>query len=95
MDQAAIGLSGYIAQSNEVLLIAASGNLHSPQETSKDFKKRKTEERICEVKQKQLHGQFLRGMEGVASEKCWEWLEKCHLKKSTEELISGCAEPVT
>ena len=32
MNQAAIGLSSYIAQSNEVLLTAARGNLHSPQE---------------------------------------------------------------
>ena len=32
VNQAAIGLSSYIAQSNEVLLTAARGNLHSPQE---------------------------------------------------------------
>ena len=58
MDQAVIGLSTYIAQSNEVLLIAARGNLHSAQETGKEFRKRKTKERICEVKEKQLHGQL-------------------------------------
>ena len=42
---------------------------------------------MCEVKEKQLHVQFLKVMEGVASEKSLEWLEKCHLKKSTEGLI--------
>ena len=42
---------------------------------------------MCEVKEKQLHVQFLKVMEGVASEKSLEWLEKCHLKKSTQGLI--------
>ena len=69
------------------LLTAARGNLHSPQETSKEFRKTKTEEMMCEVKEKQLHVQFLKVMEGVASEKSLEWLEKCHLKKSNEGLI--------
>lgn len=87
VDQAVISLSSYIAHSNEMLLTAARGNLDSPHETSKEFRKRKTEERMREAKEKQLHGQFLRDMEGVASEKSWEWLEKCHLKKSTEGLI--------
>ena len=40
-----------------------------------------------EVKEKQLRGQFLTDMEGVASKKRWEWLKECHLKKSTEGLI--------
>ena len=39
-----------------------------------------------EVKEKQLHRQFFREMEGVANDKTWRWLEKCHLKKSTEGL---------
>lgn len=87
VDQAVISLSSYIAQSNEMLLIAVRGNLRNPQETSKEFRKRKIEERMREVKEKQLHGQFLRDMEEVASEKSWEWLVKCPLKKSTKGLI--------
>ena len=70
-----------------MLLTAARGDTKSPQETSKDFRKRKYEERMNEVKEKQLHGQFFREMEVVASDKSWGWLEKCHLKKSTEGLI--------
>ena len=59
------------------------------QETSKDFSKSRYEERMNEVKEKQLHEQFFREMEGVtiASDKSWGWLEKCHLKKRTEVLI--------
>ena len=89
VDQAVTGLSNYIAQSNEMLLTAAWGDSKSPQETSKDFRKRRYEERMNEVKEKQLHRQFFREMEGVASDKSWGWLEKCHPKKSTEGLITA------
>ena len=43
VDQAVIGLSSYIAQRNEMLLTAARGYMYSksPQETSKDFTKRR------------------------------------------------------
>ena len=39
-----------------------------------------------EVREKQLHGQFLREMDGIVSDKSWEWLEKGHLKRHTEGL---------
>ena len=53
----------------------------------KAFKRRPSEEHMNEVKGKTLHGQFLRETEGVVSDKCWRWLQKSHLKKSTEALI--------
>ncbi|XP_068680664.1 uncharacterized protein [Montipora foliosa] len=95
VDQAVIGLSSCIAQSNEMLLTAARRDSKSAQETSKDFRKRRYEERMNEVKEKQLHGQFFGEMEGVASDKRWGWLEKCHLKKGTElGTYYGCTGPV-
>ena len=39
------------------------------------------------MREKKLHGQFLREMNGTASEKSWMWLEKGHLKKNTEGMI--------
>ena len=39
-----------------------------------------------EVREKQLHGQFLREMDGIVNDKSWERLEKGHLKRHTEGL---------
>ncbi|XP_068734717.1 uncharacterized protein [Montipora capricornis] len=87
VDQASIGLANYTAESNERLLTAARRGTSTRQEDSKEFKKRKREERMKEVREKQLHGQFLREMDGMASDKSWEWLEKGHIKRHTEGLI--------
>ena len=81
VDQAVIGLSSYIAQSDDKLLSAAQGDSKRSQETSKDFRKRRYEERMNEEKEKQLHRQFFREMEGVASDKSWGWLGKVSLKE--------------
>ena len=48
------------------------------QENCNEIKKQRQEERSKELKGKKLHGQFIREMQGVASEKSWEWLEKGH-----------------
>ena len=87
MDQASIGLANFIAESNGRLLTAAPRGTSTRQEDSEEFKKRKQEERMKEVREKQLHGQFLQEMDRIASDKSWKWLEKGHLKRHTEELI--------
>ena len=87
MDQASIGLANYIAESNERLFTVPRMGTSTRQEDSKEFKKRKREERMKEVRVKQPHGQFLREMDRIASDKSWEWLEKGHLKRHTEGLI--------
>ena len=66
----------YTAESNERLLTAARRGTSTRQEDSKEFKKRKREERMKEVREKQIHGQFLREMNGIVSDKSWEWQEK-------------------
>ena len=66
---------------------SSEGKPPQPPGNKQRVQEEKIEERMHEVKEKQLHGQFLRDMEGEASEKSWEWLEKCHLKKSNEGLI--------
>ena len=86
MDQASIGLTNYIAESNERLLTAARRCTSTHEEDRKGFKKRKREERMKGVREKQLHGQFFAG-DGIASDKSWEWLEKGHLKRHTEGQI--------
>ena len=62
VDQASIGLANHIAESNERLLTAARRCTSTHQEDRKGFKKRKREERMKGVREKQLHGQFLREM---------------------------------
>ena len=42
-----------------------------------------------EVKEKQLHGQFFREMEEVASDKSWGWLEKQSPEENYEGLITA------
>ena len=61
--------------------------MNTPKESCDEFKKRRTEERIKEGTEKKFHGQLLRGMKETASEKSWNWLPKCHLKKQTECLL--------
>ena len=51
VDQASIGLANYIAESNERLLTAARRGTSTRQEDSKEFKKRKREERMKEVRE--------------------------------------------
>ena len=87
VDQGSIGLANYIAERNETLLTAARRGTSTRQEDSKEFKKRKREEQMKKVREKQLHGQVLREMDRIASDKSWEWLEKGHLKRHIEGLI--------
>lgn len=54
VDQASIGLANYTAESNERLLTAARRGTSTRQEDSKEFKKRKREEQMKEVREKQL-----------------------------------------
>ena len=39
------------------------------------------------LKEKRLHGQFLRDKEEIADEKTWNWIRNCHLKRETESPI--------
>ena len=40
-----------------------------------------------QLKEKRLHGQFLRDIEEVVDEKTWNWMRNGHLKRETELLI--------
>ena len=69
VDQATTGLPSYIAGSGERLLSVAQKGMNAPKGSCDEFKKRQREERIQEVTEKKLHGQFLREMRETASEK--------------------------
>lgn len=89
-DQAKLGLMKYIQNSQESILIAARGEMsNTPDEIEdvKEFKKRKTEERMQEYSNKELHGQFIREVKDVSCDKSWVWLRDGNLKKETESLI--------
>ena len=43
--------------------------------------------RAEEVRGKELHGQFFRQTDEVASNNTWVWLQQGHLKKETEGLL--------
>ena len=86
------GLIDYVKSSNESLLVAARSVTAFENLDRRDtIKKRLIDNRIEQVRQKQLHGQYLRQTEEVSSNE-WEWLKDGSLKRETESLIFAAQE---
>ena len=84
---ATVGLENYIQNSTERLIIAARGENKESTESVNNVKQRIKRNRKAELKEKKLHGQFLRDIEEVADEKTKNWMKNGHLKRETESLI--------
>ena len=86
-----LGLEEYVVLSDERIL-SATRNVEEVIETTQGFKKRKKNERKNSWKKKELHGQYLRQTDGVASVECSWWLRDGNLKRETESLIIAAEE---
>ena len=65
-------------------------------ESTTEFKKRMADESAEEVRRKELHGQFFRQTDEVASNKSWTWFQQGYLKKETDGLLMAAQiNPVT
>ena len=82
-----MGLLNYIARSEEEPLVAARGKECEGLKSTNELKKEKMVSRVEEVRGKELHGQFFRQADEVASDNTWVWLQQGHLKKETEGLL--------
>ena len=91
---ATVGLENYIQNSTERLIIAARGENKESTESVNNVKQRIKRNRKAELKEKKLHGQFLRDIEEVADEKTWNWMKNGHLKRETESLIIAAQDQV-
>ena len=82
-------LSLYLEKSTERLLqlVRNEGILPEFNETAEAAKRRRQEERRNQWREKQLHGKFLRDIEGTRSVESQREIRKGFLKKETEGLI--------
>ena len=89
--QAKNSLQNYILHSDEKRIQAATkGELVTHDlETPKDFKQRRKAESKAEWEEKVLYGQFLRQTDSERNEKTWAWLQRGHLKRETEAVITA------
>jgi len=88
-------LSWYIENSNEEML--ASVNNHKiirNNEAVEPVQHKANRKQIVEAgrKEKEMHGQFDRELQGVDWDKTWQWLVKGDLKGCTEALICSAQE---
>ena len=70
INTATLGLEEYVVLSDERIL-AAARNIEEVTETTQGFKKRMKNERKNRWKEKELHGQYLRQTDEVASVERW------------------------
>ena len=69
--QVEMGLVNFVAENNETLLIATTYGTKSVEESPSEYKERKRKERMQDVHGKNLHGQFIKQTENVASDESW------------------------
>ena len=89
VEQEEINLWKYVNESSEKLLeeVKFAQILRDQEETVGERKKRNTEKRKEEWKEKVLHGKFVRDTEEVRDVETWAWMRKGYLKKETEGMI--------
>ena len=73
--------------SDERLLQAARGDREDGLEAASVLKKAKKENRLQDLEEKALHGQYLRQTKEVRNEQSWVLLQNRDLKRETESLI--------
>ena len=87
-----LGLSEYVAGSDEWMLKVVGARLEAKAEPKLDFKKRMAEERKTRLMGKNLHGKFFKETKDVADEKSWQWLRGGSLYKTTEGYVCAAQE---
>ena len=88
-------LHQYLSTSEEELLKFVSDSLNLDPLAIEDkgqFQKRLTEQRIIELKNMKLHGQFESQTRDIKSDESWDWLSKGDLKRETESLLMAAQE---
>ena len=78
VDLAIRGSKMYLHGSEERLIEAARGDKVDGLEAASVLK---TEKRLEDWEEKNLHGQYFRVIEKVRSDQCWVWLENGDLKR--------------
>ena len=71
VENAVLGVRGYVEKSKEKLLSAANDWHEESEETAGDLKKRRAAERQERWKEKQMHGQFIRQTKDIADDISW------------------------
>ena len=88
-------LSWYIKNSDEIMLrkMGALGMVNM-KDTVKpsEYKKNKNQGKEKELKEKVMHGQYVRDKMGVDWERTWQWVANGDLKGFTESLIFSAQE---
>lgn len=81
MELARFGLFNYIVKSEEELLVAARGTEYDGIKSTNEFNQEKIDNRAEEVRGKELHGQYFRQTDEVASYKTWVWVQEGHRRR--------------
>ena len=76
VELARLSLFNEIAQSEEELLVAARGTEYDGIKSTNEFNQEKIDNRAEEVRGKELHGQYFRQTDEVASYKTWVWVQQ-------------------
>ena len=83
-------------RNSEEVLLKEAGNSNvvniSEAVYPKEYKVNEVNATENEWKQKRMHGQYVRGKEGIDWDKTWQWIAKGDLKGSTEALICSAQE---
>ena len=83
----------YVHRSEEWMLRFVATELGLEEAEDMVSYKRAQEERKKEQwQEKALHGKFLKDIDGVGTDRTWEWLKKGQLKKETEGIICAAQE---
>lgn len=81
----------YARVSPEILILAAceveNERYEGINETGKEFKKRKTNERIERIFEKPMHGKLFREVKEVSCPKSSQWISKGYMSKAAEGFI--------
>ena len=82
-------MSWYVRNSEEALLRKVGDSQHLRACGPKVNEVKETEN---EWKQKRMHGQYVRGKEGIDWDRTWQWIAKGDFKGRTEALICSAKE---
>ena len=85
-------LGEYAAQSKEALVKTLAAELNFEKYIVSVSKKEKKENRLKELKQKTLHGQFVRETECRIESRKWGWFREGELKSETKSLLCAAQE---
>ena len=86
-------LSIYIKKSEEWMLKFVSTEMEiEDNEEIEDYKNRMKDEKREKWHSKPLHGKYRKEIEGVSTDRTWQWMVGGHIRKETEGLICAAQE---